>query len=173
MIKTFEEFIGENTRTTNSFRQSQIAESFFQGKELSDITYQEYIENIMKLWEEIIIDCTPAETRKSPLYLEYTEKAKEERQINRFSRIGNEFVCEYILVCKKKTDIIYYFYPPEARSDEKRRMGVFKRSINDKGYICTLNDLTDESKKRLEDYLKSTYCNYGMFDAEDMFYCGF
>ena len=160
MIKTFEEFISESNTQFNDkefvkFAQSKgfdvrSMDAKYPGKEISDLTYKEYIDEILHYGESITI-MLPERFELS----NYVYDTKLNRTIEKF-------ICDFIHVHYMDDDdyksIEYYFYSHKNNNKRYRR--------------CKLYDLTNESKKKVEEYLKATHCEPElMFDNELVYNC--
>lgn len=168
MMKTFEQFIIENSKISQRLKRMEIC---YPGKEISDLTYKEYIENILKNStsnsdNEIIIKLPDNFELSSTDVYKYSfmrMRETEKQNINKKIKI-EKFICDFINVywdCNKKC-IKYFLF-----SDKDTRRNI-NGSISFTSYYCTLNDLTDESKKKIEEYIKNTYCDPKvMFAADD------
>ena len=167
MFKTFEEFISESKKSLEiaksierqykdkdddfiKFAQSKgfdvrRMDVKYPGKKISDLTYKEYIDEILHYGESITI-MLPERFELS----DYVYDTKLNRTIEKF-------ICDFIHVHYMDDDdytsIEYYFFSHKNNNKHYRR--------------CKLYNLTNESKKKVEEYLKATHCEPElMFDDE-------
>lgn len=161
MIKTFEEFILEsNTLNDKDFVKFAQSKGFdvrrmdakYPDKEISDLTYKEYIDEILHYNDSIII-----------MLPERFELSNYVYDINNNKKI-EKFICDFINVHyiddDDYTSIEYYFYSHKNNNKNEH----YRR--------CKLYALTAESKKKVEEYLKTTYCEPEiMFDDELVYNC--
>ena len=164
MLKTFEEFISErksieiakskgNQYKNDDFIKIAQSKGFdvrrmdvkYPDKEISDLTYKEYIDEILHYNDSIII-----------MLPERFELSNYVYDINNNKKI-EKFICDFINVHYIDDDeyksIEYYFYSHKNNNNYYRR--------------CKLYNLTNESKKKVEEYLKATHCEPElMFDDE-------
>jgi hypothetical protein len=162
MIKTFEEFISESNtqfkdRDFVKFAQSKgfdvrRMDVKYPDKEISDLTYKEYIDEILHYNDSIII-----------MLPERFELSNYVYDINNNKKI-EKFICDFINVHyiddDDYTSIEYYFYSHKNNNKNEH----YRR--------CKLYGLTAESKKKVEEYLKTTHCEPEiMFDDELVYNC--
>ena len=161
MIKTFEEFILEsNTLSDKDFVKFAQSKGFdvrrmdvkYPDKEISDLTYKEYIDEILHYNDSIII-----------MLPERFELSNYVYDINNNKKI-EKFICDFINVYyiddDDYTSIEYYFYSHKNNNKNEH----YRR--------CKLYGLTAESKKKVEEYLKTTHCEPEiMFDDELVYNC--
>ena len=157
MIKTFEEFILEsNTLSDKDFVKFAQSKGFdvrrmdvkYPDKEISDLTYKEYIDEILHYNDSIII-----------MLPERFELSNYVYDINNNKKI-EKFICDFINVYyiddDDYTSIEYYFYSHKNNNKHYRR--------------CKLYNLTNESKKKVEEYLKATHCEPEIMFDDDLVY---
>ena len=161
MIKTFEEFILEsNTLSDKDFVKFAQSKGFdvrrmdvkYPDKEISDLTYKEYIDEILHYNDSIII-----------MLPERFELSNYVYDINNNKKI-EKFICDFINVYyiddDDYTSIEYYFYSHKNNNKNEH----YRR--------CKLYGLTAESKKKVEEYLKTTHCEPEIiFDDELVYNC--
>jgi hypothetical protein len=160
MIKTFEEFISENNTQFNDRDFVKFAQSKgfdvrrmdvkYPDKEISDLTYKEYIDEILHYGESITIMLPEKFELSDYVYNPETRNRKIEK-----------FICDFIHIHYMDDDdytsIEYYFYSHKNNNKYYRR--------------CKLYNLTNESKKKVEEYLKATHCEPElMFDNNELVY---
>ena len=153
MIKTFEEFISED-RDFVKFAQSKgfdvrRMDVKYPGKEISDLTYKEYIDEILHYGDSIII--------MLPEKFELSDYVRDPETQNRKIE---KFICDFIYIHYMDDDdytsIEYYFYSHKNNNKHYRR--------------CKLYNLTNESKKKVEEYLKATHCEPELMFDDDLVY---